>query len=161
MIVVCNTSRIVNLAAIEQLDLLHKLFRKIIIPQGVYHEIIRPVGDQPGIEEVQTFDWIVKKDLSTSVIAEMLKIEVDDGEAEAIALAIDIGADLLLIDERIGRALASRLGIKCLGVLGVLILAKKNGHIKLVKPLIDDLVIRAGFWMSQDLLKRVLELVSE
>ena len=94
-------------------------------------------------------------------LVEALKIELDDGEAEAISLAIEQNADLLLIDERLGRNVASRFDTKCIGVLGIIVEAKSKGLIERVKPLLDDLRAKAGFWMSDSLYSKILEFAKE
>jgi len=91
----------------------------------------------------------------------MLRKELDEGEAEAIALAVVNNADLLLLDERIGRKMASRLGIQFIGVLGIIIHAKQNGHFDKVKPLLDELILKAGFWMTPSLYNYVLTKAGE
>jgi predicted nucleic acid-binding protein len=90
-----------------------------------------------------------------------LQLEVDEGEAEAIALAFELNADLLLIDERIGRAVASRLGIRFIGLLGVLIEARHKGLILAVKPVLDELIAGAGFWVTRELYDSVLRAAGE
>ena len=86
---------------------------------------------------------------------------LDSGEAEAIILAKEIQAELLLIDERKGRNEARRFGIKIIGLLGVLVSAKRNGFIDEVKPLLDTLVNQIGFRVSKTLYERVLQEVDE
>lgn len=71
--------------------------------------------------------------------------ELDKGEAEAIALALELGADQVLIDERRGRRIAARLNLRYTGILGILVEAKNRGLISEVKPLLDALIDRAGF----------------
>lgn len=90
-----------------------------------------------------------------------LELELDPGEAAAIALAIELKADLLLLDERRGRTVASRFGLRFVGLLGVLIEAKQQGYLGAVKPILDDLITRAGFWVSQPLYERVLQAAGE
>ena len=87
MIIVSNTSPIVNLAAIGQLELL-KTVSKIIIPQAVYHEIVIVGKGQPGAYEVENLGWIETKALTTGHWLQPYA-ELDRGEAEAIALAIE------------------------------------------------------------------------
>jgi predicted nucleic acid-binding protein len=91
----------------------------------------------------------------------VLQMELDVGEAEAIALAKELAADLLLMDGRRGRDIAARLGLRVIGLLGVLIEAKHRGMIPAVKPILDDLKAKAGFWVSQQLYARVLQAAGE
>lgn len=161
MIVVSNTSPLVNLATVGQLDLLRQLYGKIIIPQAVYHEIVVVGAGQPGDIEIKTFDWIETQQANDRIVVTSLELELDRGEAEAIALATALKADLLLLDERKGRVVASRLGLKFVGLLGILIEAKHKGLIVEVKPIMDSLITKAGFWMSQQLYEQVLQVVRE
>lgn len=161
MIVVSNTSPIVNLAAIGQLDLLRLLYGKVAIPQAVYNEIVVTGTGQPGATEVETFDWIETKQATNQAAVASLKLELDEGEAEAIALALELKADLLLLDERKGRMTASRLGLKFIGLLGVLMEAKHKGLILAIRPIMDDLIGKAGFWISQKLYDHVLQAAGE
>jgi len=156
MIVVSNTSPLVNLAAIGHLGLLEKLFQNIMIPQAVYHEITAAGKGQPGAREVDSLTWIETKKANNWALVKALSQELDMGEAEAIALAVEENANLLLLDERIGRKVASRFGVHHMGVLGIIIYAKKQGYLFQVKPLVDELMIKAGFWVSPALYKNVL-----
>lgn len=159
MIVVSDTSPITNLAAIGQLDLLQKLYQKVVIPSAVYRELTASGGGHPGAV-IQSLDWIEVKDVSNRLLVTALRIEIDEGEAEAIVLAQEMAADLLLLDERRGRLVAGRLGLRIVGLLGVLIDAKQTGLIPEIKPLLDEL-IRFGFRIGQELYERVLQAAGE
>lgn len=161
MIVVSNTSPITNLAAVNQLNLLQQLYNSIIIPEAVYQELTNVGTIVPGSTEVQTLGWIQMQLVTDRSTVTSLQLELDDGEAEAIALATELKADLLLLDERRGYQIASRYGLKVKGVLGVLIAAKSRGLIPAVKPVLDDLIGIAGFWVTQPLYNRVLQIASE
>ncbi len=87
--------------------------------------------------------------------------EIDEGESEAIVLAIEMGADYLLIDERIGTNKAREKGLETIGLLGVLIKAKEKGIIEKVETILDDLMNKAGFWIGEKLKERVLKEVNE
>lgn len=161
MLVVSNTSPIINLAVIDQLDLLRGLFGKIVIPKAVFEEIAVAGEGEPGSVEVQTSDWITVRPVSNAALVKSLEIEMHPGEAESIALASESNADLLLLDERIARNAAARLGIRVAGVVGVLLAAKRNGLIPAVKPLLDDVLEKAGFWLDPELCRKVLTTAGE
>ena len=115
MIVVSNTSPIMNLAAVDQLLLLQRLYAKVIIPQAVYEELV--VGsEQPGSAEVQTCEWIETRAVMDQTLVTALAGELDQGEAESIILAKELQADRLLLDERRGREVASRFGLRFTGL---------------------------------------------
>ena len=86
---------------------------------------------------------------------------LDAGETEALALAKDLNADLLLIDEKIGRQFAEAEHISCKGVIGILIDAKKQGMIPMLKPLLDDLVNNLKFRLSDRIYKLALQKAGE
>ncbi len=136
MIVVSDTSPITNLAAIGQLDLLQKLYNHIVIPQAVYDEMVNIGKPVPGALEVQTLPWIktqVVTDRKTVRVIRENEENIDLGEAEAITLALEIKANLVLMDERRGRVVANNYGLQVTGLLGVLIQAKQENLIRAVK----------------------------
>lgn len=161
MIIVSDSSPIINLAAIGHLDLLHQLYNQILIPQAIYNEIVLNGAGLPGAHEVQTSSWIITQTVPDPILVKVLEAELDTGEAEALALAVTLKADLLLIDERLGRNVAKRLGLKFIGLLGILILAKHQKLIALLKPLLEELITKAGFWVSPQLYATVLEAAGE
>ncbi|NMG10853.1 DUF3368 domain-containing protein [Brasilonema sp. UFV-L1] len=161
MIIVSDTSPINNLAAINQLTLLQQLYGTVIIPEAVYRELTEPDFPVAGATEVQTFDWIQTRQVINRTVVEALGNELDIGEAEAIALALEIEAEQVLVDERRGRMVANRLKLKYIGILGILVEAKSQGLILAVKPLLNALINQAGFWVAEPLYNRVLRLVDE
>ena len=161
MIVVSDASPIIGLAAIGHLDLIRKMYKRVVIPEAVYREIAVAGGGQPGGDEVQSEDWIVTQSVSELRLINALKIELDEGETEAIALAVEINAELVLIDERRARAVAARFGLDVVGILDVLVEAKQQNLFTTLKPLLDDLILKAGFRISEKLYKRVLQKVEE
>ena len=90
-----------------------------------------------------------------------LRATLDLGEAEAIALAVELNADRLLIDERLGRVIAVRSGLQVTGVLGILIAAKRRNLIQDVKPMLDALIQQVGFWVDEQLYAEVLQAAGE
>jgi uncharacterized protein len=160
MIVVSNTSPINNLAAIGQLGLLQQLYGKIVIPRAVYQELLNAGTTDPGVLAVQTFDWIEIRLVTNLELLQTLQSNLDAGEAEAIALAVELKANRLIIDERRGRHEVNRLGFEAIGLLGILLAAKQRRIIPQVKPLLDDLRDR-GFWVREALYAEVLKLAGE
>lgn len=154
--IVSNTSPIINLACIDRLDLLPALFGEIVIPDAVFHEVAVAVPNAPGASDVQIALWIHRRLVANQPLIASLCLELDLGEAEAIACAVEANAKLLLIDERRGRLVAQRLGVPVMGLVGVLLLARKQGLIESIRPSLDDLRRVAGFWISDALYHRAL-----
>ena len=166
MIIVSDTSLITNLAAIQTLDLLQFLYGSIIIPVAVYNELtqISSAKEVPGATEVKTYSWIQTRQVQNlQKVNEILvtSSNIHLGEDRAIMLAIELNADLLLMDERRGRALAINYQLKVTGLLGVLLQAKKQGEIITVKPLLDQLINDAEFWINNQLYQEFLKLAGE
>lgn len=157
MMVVSNTSPLINLAWIGQLDLLRELYGELLIPEAVWDEIVTQGVGQPGAEEVRTAGWIKTSAVKNSHLVRALRQELDAGEAEAIALALESRAVLLLMDERLGRETARHVGLDYTGVIGVLVEAKRKGLIDSVKSYLDRLRHGAGFRISEALYHRVLQ----
>jgi predicted nucleic acid-binding protein len=161
VIIVSDTSPINNLTAINHLYLLNQLYGTVFIPEAVYRELTDPSFPVAGATEVQTFDWVQTRAVSDRTLVKALSNELDIGEAEAIALAVEMQADQVLIDERRGRLVASRLNLRYTGILGILVEAKGKGLIAEVRPLLDALINEAGFWVTEPLYNSVLQLVNE
>ncbi|MBB4080800.1 hypothetical protein GGR28_003435 [Lewinella aquimaris] len=157
MIVVSDTSTITNLYQVHRLDLLKSLYGTIIIPPGVRRELYRIQGQEEAIEKLE---WIkTEYPKNQNLIAELLN-ELDLGESEAIALAVELQAEYLIIDEYKGRAIAERKGVKIVGLLGVLIASKVNGHIEAIKPLVEKIQSN-GFRLNSSLIDKVLTALGE
>ena len=157
MIVVSDTSTITNLYQVGRLDLLRSLFGTVIIPPAVRRELYRIEGQAVEIEKL---GWIqTEYPKNQSLISELLD-ELDLGESEAIALAIELKAEYLIIDEYKGREIADKKGVKIVGLLGVLIAAKTDGHLEAVMPLIDKIQLN-GFRLNRSLINKVLTALGE
>ncbi|MFM7405890.1 MAG: DUF3368 domain-containing protein [Cuspidothrix sp.] len=161
MIVVSDTSALSNLALVDHLGLLESIYHKVIIPDVVASELV--AASNPTISAILQLDWIQTQFLKNSQLANQLQQErgLDAGEANAIALALELQADDLLIDERLGRQEALRLGIPIIGILGILLVAKQRSLIPQVQPVMDALINQAGFRISPRLYQRISSLSQE
>ncbi len=158
MLVVSDTSPITNLLQVGQLNLLHDLFGQVVMPQTVYNELCELPHQQLAID-AET--WLTVQSSHRPDFVAILKGELDAGEAEAIALALEIKADFLIIDERKGRDKAEALGLRIVGLLGVLVQAKQAGYLTAVEPVLTELRNKAGFHIHPTLHRRILEIAGE
>lgn len=161
MIVASNTSPLTNLAAIQQFELLSRLYETIHIPEAVWEELNSQNTQWPGSTGVAAADWVEIHNVRNQSLVQVLQRDLDQGESQCIALAVELGADMILMDEKEGRHAAQRLGLKVVGVIGVLLEAKSRGFIKHVRPHLDALRQTAGFYVKDSLYQSVLELASE
>lgn len=158
MIVVSDTSPITNLIKIGRLELLRQVFSEIIITEGVYDELIQINGRRALIDEAS---WIIIKEVQNKeLVKDFLKL-LDPGESESVALAIEIRADYLLIDEKKGRKIAREYGLNITGLLGILKRAKTKKYIKKVQPILEELIIKGGFRIHPTLYQEILKDVGE
>lgn len=157
MSTVSNASPLINLARIGKLDLLRQLYGELFIPEAVWQEVVTDGVGQPGAVEVKTATWVKVQSVTNPLLVRALRQELDAGEAEAIVLALEMGSELLLMDERLGREVAQYLGLHYIGLIGVLIEAKHKGVISAVRHHLDELRNVAGFRIRDALYVRVLQ----
>lgn len=148
MIVVSDTSVVTALIQIGRIDLLAEIFGGVVIPEAVAEEL--------AASHVTLPVWIQTMCVRDNHVVEDLLTELDVGESEAIALALELDADFLLMDEKLGRAAAQRAGLTTIGLLGVAIVAKRKGLLSDLAPVIRELREKAYFWISEELEARVL-----
>ena len=161
MIVVSDTSPISNLFVIGKLELLRDVYQQIIVPQAVFNELMKLQAFGYDVRQIGDLDWVaVRQPINLKQVL-LLQMSLDAGESEAIVLSQEIHADLLLIDERAGAKKAKELGLKTIGLLGVLVKAKELNLITSLKPILHDLETKAGFWLSAKLKKEVLDYIGE
>ena len=156
MIVVADSSPLIALARIGRLELLRSVLGSVLLPAAVWTELVQMGIGRPGAAAVMTADWIGRREIVDVGLATLLRRDLGAGESEAIVLAREVGADLLLMDERMGRAAATRLGLRVTGLVGVLIEARARGLLPDAATVIDDLHREAGFWLSEELRRLVL-----
>ena len=160
MKIVCNTSPLILLAKIHRLETLIRLYGELMIPKAVADEI----GTKSGKENDQVLALLKKGTLQLSQASEIklaeLPIDLGRGEREAIALAIDLAADLVILDDQQGRLVSREKGLSVTGTIGVLIEAKERGFIPSLRPEMDRL-IEAGMWINEVFYHRILKEYSE
>ena len=148
MIVVSDTTALTALLQVGLVEILPRLFNEVVIPEAVERELRRAHSVLPSF--LHTIPVADRK------LVDRLCRDLDQGEAEAIALILEKRGDLLLIDERKGRRVAQREGVPVIGLLGVLLQAKRHGVIQSVHQTIDKLQTAAGFRISEALKTRLL-----
>jgi predicted nucleic acid-binding protein len=166
MLVVADTSPILNLAAIGRIDLLRSLYEALVIPPAVEHELAALARRHERFASVSSLPSFVRveplpeKQNVRALLAE-LRLQLHPGEAEALVLAEALPADLLLVDELHARQVARRRGMPTLGLLGVLVAGKRCGLLSAITPLLDQLQDEAGFWVGAELRAHVLSSMDE
>ncbi len=158
-IVVVNTTPIIALSLVHRLDLLRDLYGRVLIPPAVQAEVLSGGTSGVGLNEIQESNWIRVQALGDPARADLLS-DLDRGEAEVIALAQELGAGLVIIDERLARQHARRLNLKLTGTLGFLLEAKARRLVPAVKPLIEQLV-SGGIHLHPALVNETLRLAGE
>jgi predicted nucleic acid-binding protein len=159
MIVVSDSGPLIALSKLSLLSLLHELFAEIVIPMEVWREVVERGKGKPGSDVVEKAGWVNVKEVN-DLSVDILSKEIERGEAEAIILAKELNADLLLLDEKIPREIAKSLGLKVTGTIGLIYIALKQG---IADGDLEELVLelkRSGVWISEEIIEEVRRLKS-
>lgn len=158
--IVCNSSPIIGLSIICRLDLLWQLFDEVIISEAVYNDNIK---NETGIVELEKA--IIQKNIfvykvKNNGLVQQLYGKLHYGEIETIVAAKELNIKYVVIDEKAARNLAEAMSLKPIGIVGVLLLAKKKNKINEIKPYLDILVSRK-FRISNKIYKLALQEAGE
>ncbi|MEL6671219.1 MAG: DUF3368 domain-containing protein [Bacteroidota bacterium] len=156
MVVVSDTTVISNLLHINKISWLQDLFDEVLIPPSVARELAVSFGTHPTFPLQEPDSWLLIRVPQNLAGIQSIRSRLDQGEAEAIILALEHKADFLLVDELLGRKEAMKKGLRVLGTLGILMKAKQMGLTKEIRPLMDRL-IEKGFWLHPSLYQEVLK----
>lgn len=145
---ISNSTCIIALERIGQLNLLRQLFNELLVPPAVYSEFGIPT------------DWLIIKPVSDTKLVTALETQLDKGEAEAIALAMEHDNVYIILDDKKARRVAKQMGLRVIGTLGILLRAKREGLIKEIKPLLNSLK-QVDFYMTDALYQESLRIAGE
>ncbi|MBW2342016.1 MAG: DUF3368 domain-containing protein [Deltaproteobacteria bacterium] len=163
-LVISDASTLIHLVNIGRLGLLRNFFGQVVVPSAVWKEVVDLGEGRLGAEEVRQAEnsgWMTIEAPSDNAFVRALSRDLDDGEAEVIALAVERKAGLILVDETEARRVADLYGIPRTGTIGLLLRAKREKIIELLKPELDRLVYQRGFWISQSFYQQALEAAGE
>lgn len=161
MTVITDTSVVLNLCRIGQQDLLRLLYGRILAPTMVVVEFQRLAVEDARFQGLVFPAFIEKAAPLRLLPALTASSRLQAGEIAALSLAVEQRADGVLMDELAGRAAAASLGLRAIGLLGILRDAKEQSLISAVAPLLDRLEQEARFWISASLRSTVLKAVGE
>jgi len=157
MIVVSNTTPIISLASIQQIEIFERLFGEIIVPHAVYEEI--KAKESWGYKEID-LEFVRVETIRGELYKDFLLNQLDSGESETILLAKELNADLVIIDENLAYKIAKNSGLNVTRTLSILLKAKESGIIGQVKPLLDEMIAK-GRWYSQNVYESFLKKIGE
>ncbi len=152
---IADTGPLIILYKTHLLSLLKALYGQVLIPEAVKKELLTK---REGVHLLQANPWISVR-VVEGELTKVLRVFLDEGEAEAISLAKTLD-DILLIDERKGRKIAGELGVEIRGTLGLLVEAKRRGFINRVGDRLQEIMSK-GYYIDEKLLELVLKEVGE
>ena len=160
MIIVTNSTPIIAFSRINQMELLRTIVGKLLIPTEVANELSEYGKGKKKSLDLSKYQWITIQDIQDKSKMRLLLPSLDRGEAEVIELAIEVKADLILIDELTGRKVAESFDLNVIGSAGILIKAKDSGKIQAVKPYLDEMIDK-GIRYSERFYKSLLHQIGE
>lgn len=160
LIVISDASPIRALHHLGLLSLCPDLYGPVIVPEAVRQELLKATTQCPALDIAQYAGFQVRSP-SADPHSMGVPSDLDPGETEAIALALELHANLLLMDERKGTEVARRMGLSTIGVFGILLEAKRKGLIDVVLPRVDRLITDMRFFATPVLRERIARLAGE
>lgn len=157
-VVIADSTPLIVLANVSQLDILRRLYGGVIIPRAVYLEVTSK--SDAASRAVRSCDWIQIRDVGDPGRKSEFRSRLHDGEVEAMLLAQDLSADLILIDDATARTAAESMGLTVTGTMGVLIRAKRDGVVEDVRPILEGMLAN-GFYVSGRLVDMVMRVAGE
>ncbi len=148
-VVIADTTCFILLSKIDRLHLLQLLFKSITTTNIIAKEFGK-----------QLPDWVLVAEVKDAHYLEILKLEVDEGEASAIALSFEFEKPLLILDDLKARKVAIKLNLNFTGTLGILLKAKEAGFIDALKPILQEIQL-TNFRFSEDILRQILLIAKE
>lgn len=160
MIVVSDTTCLNYLARLGLQSVLPGLFRQVLVPPAVATELAAGLAAHAELDQLLHAPWVEIRTLRDNTMVVSLANQLDLGEAEAITLANELTA-ILLMDDLPGRKCAAAMNLHVIGTFGVLAAATQKGMVPRLKPVLDRLVNELGFRASEDLIRKTLDTVGE
>ena len=156
MTIFSNTTPLFAFAALGRFDLLHQIHGELNIVEAVVREC--RAGGPVTVPVLDTLPWI--HIIPAPATPDPRFFMLDAGERDTLSSALQLKAELVLIDERLGRNIAEYHGLRVVGALGTLLKARKMGLIAAFFPVVRKLQ-NAGFWYHEPLVRRLADLVGE
>ena len=156
--IIVNTTPILSLLKIGKLNLLKELYGCVFVPFAVYQEI-ESGKNKDYYVDISKIDWIKIKEIHSKESKRYL-FDLDEGEAEVLILAKEQQADLVILDEIIGRRYAHQMNLNLTGTLGILLKSKKLGYIEKIAPLLYELIDKNS-WINPKLIAKMIEMSGE
>jgi hypothetical protein len=157
--VISNTSPLFYLHRLGQLDLLQRLYQRLLVPEAVVEELNAGRDQGEDVPDVANYAWIEVHTVRAPEVVTLIT-DLGAGEAQVLALALEAPGSLVLLDDRLARAVARLRNIRLTGTAGVLLKAKQEGHISAVAPLLDRL-LQLDFRLSNAVKASILKLAQE
>ena len=152
--VISNSTPLIILSKICELEILKKLYGEIIIPRAVFEEVTIKS------DAIKNLSWIKILEVQDKTDRKIYQAKLHDGEVEVMMLAKEISADLLIIDDNAAKKFAKFLGFKVTGTLGILVKAKAEKIISEVSPILDKMLAEK-FYISKKIKNLILKTAGE
>lgn len=157
MIIVSDSSPLIALSSVDRVELLEKLFGTVLIPPAVHKEVFGSLSS----EKKALPDFIRVENVSKEISSRFLRMNLHAGESDAIILAIEKKSNGIILDDKQARETAHQLGLRVIGTLGVLMLAKEKEYLAEARPLIIQMMERINFRIAPGILNRALAILNE
>ena len=152
--IVSDSGPIIAFSRVGRLDILKRLFGHVIIPDAVYEELVVMGKGRPGEPEVRQSEWIQRRSVRNRERMDRFSQSLHEGERDAISLARELAAPLL-IDERRGRRTATDMGVTVIGSLAVLAQGHRAGLVEDMPALVQD-ILESGYWIDAEVVETFL-----